>query len=191
MGRIIVSENVTLDGMTQDTAGDIGWFDEIMATIGRDEWAKVLFDEALGAEALLLGRHTDEWFAARWAARSGAWADRLNGMPKYVVSSTVEQAAWSNSTVLRGDMLDEVAKLKRELAGEIVVYASCQLVPALLAGDLVDEVRLLVFPVVLGAGRPLFGELTGQRRLRLIGAGTVGDGIASLSYEPLSSSPAS
>jgi dihydrofolate reductase len=138
MGKIIVSENVTLDGVVQD---DRGWFGGFR---GKDyeEWAKVETDEALSARALLLGRRSDEWFATRWASRTGEWADRLNGMPKYVVSSTIEHPAWNNSTVLNGDVVHEVSKLKRELDGDIVVYGSRQLVRTLMEHDLVDELRL-------------------------------------------------
>jgi dihydrofolate reductase len=187
MGKIVVSENVSLDGVVQDPTGDEGfrqggWFDQSLDK-NREEWAKVEFDEALGTEALLLGRRSDEWFAARWASRSGEWADRLNSLPKYVVSSTLEDPAWNNSTVLKGDVVHEVSKLKRELDGEIVVYASCQLVRTLMEHDLVDEVRLMVFPVVLGAGERLFGETSDKKSMRLLDTRTVGDGLAYLTYE--------
>jgi dihydrofolate reductase len=162
MGRIIVSENVSLDGVVQDPTGDEGfrhggWFGQI-GDKDREEWAKVELDEARGTEALLLGRRSDEWFAARWAGRSGEWADRLNSLPKYVVSSTLGEPHWNNSTILKGEVVNEVSKLKQQLAGEIVVYASCQLVRTLMEHDLVDELRLMVYPVVLGAGERLFGE---------------------------------
>src|SRR5512132_2158180 len=130
MGKIVVSENVTLDGVIQDPAGDEGF--RLGGWVGlikdRPELGKLALDEALGAEAQLLGRRSYEWFAARWPARSGEWAGRLNSMPKYVVSSTLEDPAWNNSTVLKGDVVNEVSKLKQELDGEIVVYASHQLV---------------------------------------------------------------
>jgi dihydrofolate reductase len=131
MGKIIVSENVSLDGVVQDPTGEEGFRLGGWSRIGdkdREAWAKVLLDEALGTEALLLGRRSDEWFAARWLSRSGEWADRLNSLPKYVVSSTVEEAKWNNPTVLAGDVVNEVSKLKQELDGDIVVYASTQLV---------------------------------------------------------------
>ena len=188
MGKIVVSENVTLDGVVQDPTGDEsfkrgGWFDQVFADKDREEWAKVLFDEALGTEALLLGRRSDQWFAARWASRSGAWADRLNSLPKYVVSSTLEHPAWNNSTVLKGNVVNGVSKLKQELDGEIVVYASCQLVRTLMEHDLVDELRLMVYPVVLGAGERLFGETSDKKSVRLLSTRTVGDGLAFLTYE--------
>jgi dihydrofolate reductase len=159
-----------------------GWFGEFG---GQDleEWTKVSFGEALGTEALLLGRRSDEWFAARWAGRSGEWADRLNGLPKYVVSSTLHEPRWANATVLRGEVTAEVAKLKQELAGDIAVYASYQLGHTLLEHDLVDELRLTVFPVVLGAGQRLFGETTDKKPMRLVGTKTIGNGLAFLTYE--------
>jgi dihydrofolate reductase len=186
MGKIIVSENVTLDGVVQDPTGEDGfrhggWFGQFG---GKDleEWAKVELDEALGAEALLLGRRSDEWFATRWASRTGEWADRLNSMPKYVVSSTLEHPAWNNSTVLAGDVVNEVSKLKQELDGDIVVYASLQLVRTLMEHDLVDELRLTVYPVVLGAGERLFGETSDKKPMRLLSTRTIGDGLTYLTY---------
>src|SRR5436853_2402893 len=154
MGKVVISENVSLDGVVQDPTGDEGfrhggWFGQI-GDKDREEWAKVEFDEALGAEALLLGRRSYEFFAARWPSRSGPWADRLNSLPKYVVSSTLEDPDWNNSTVLNGDAVTEVSKLKQELGGEIVVAASRQLVRTLMEHDPVDELRLMVYPVVLG-----------------------------------------
>jgi dihydrofolate reductase len=130
-----------------------------------------------------LGRRTDEWFASRWMSRSGEWADRLNSLPKYVVSSTVQDACWSNSTVLSGDVAQAVGKLKHEVDGEIVVYASYQLARTLLDHDLVDEVRLVVFPVVLGSGERLFGETDDPKPMRLVDTKTIGDGLARLTYE--------
>ena len=187
MGKIVVSENVSLDGVAQDPTGEEGfrhggWFGQI-ADKDREAWAKMELDEALGAEALLLGRRSDEWFATRWLSRSGEWADRLNSLPKYVVSSTLEEPRWTSATVLRGDVADEVSKLKQELDGDIVVYASTQLVRTLMEHDLVDELRLTVFPVVLGAGERLFGETSDSRPLRLVSTQTVGDGLAFLTYE--------
>jgi dihydrofolate reductase len=187
MGKIIVTENVSLDGVIQDPTGDEdfrhgGWFGQIPDK-DREAWAKIMLDEALGAEALLLGRRSDEWFATRWAERSGEWADRLNSLPKYVVSATLAQARWSNSTVLTGDVVNEVSKLRQELAGDIVVNASGQLVRTLMEHDLVDELRLMVYPFVLGAGERLFGATSDKKPLRLLGARAVGDSLAFLTYE--------
>ncbi len=187
MGKIIVSENVSLDGVVQDPTGDEGfrhggWFGQI-GDKDREEWAKVELDEALGTEALLLGRRSEEWFAARWAGRSGQWADRLNSLPKYVVSATLAEPRWNNSTVLKGEVANEVSKLKQQLDGEIVVYASCQLVRTLMEHDLVDELRLTVYPVVLGAGERLFGETSGKKSMRLINARTLGDDLVFLTYQ--------
>jgi dihydrofolate reductase len=152
----------------------------------REEWAKVELDEVLRAEALLLGRRSDEWFAERWLSRTGEWADRLNGMPKYVVSSTIEHARWTtstNSTVLKGDVVDEVSRLKREIDGEIVVFASTQLVHTLIEHDLVDQLRLMVYPVVAGAGKRLFEDVRDSKQLHLVQTRTVGDNLASLTYD--------
>ena len=187
MGKIVVSENVSLDGVTQDPTGEEGfghggWFGRI-GEKDREAWAKMELNEALGAEALLLGRRSDEWFATRWLSRSGDWADRLNSLPKYVVSSNLEEPRWTNATVLTGDVADAVSKLKQELDGDIVVYASTQLVHTLMEHDLVDELRLTVYPVVLGAGERLFGETSDSRPLRLVSTQTVGDGLAFLTYE--------
>ena len=148
-----------------------------------EEWARVETDEALGAEALLLGRRSDEWFATRWQSRGGEWADKLNSMPKYVVSATLKDPKWSNSTALNGDVVSEVSKLKQEIGGEILVYASYQLVHTLIEHDLVDEFRLVIFPVVLGNGARLFGETSDKKPLRLVHAETLGNGLAFVTYE--------
>jgi dihydrofolate reductase len=187
MGKIIVTENVSLDGVAQDPLGGEGfkhggWGTEILTT-DREEWAKVLQDEALASEALLMGRRTNEWFAAQWLSRSGVWADRLNSMPKYVVSSSLDMPKWSNATVLSGDVVQEVSNLKARLDGDIVVYGSTQLVPTLMEHDLVDEVRLILFPVVLGAGERIFGQTSDKKRMRLVQVRPVGDTFAFLSYE--------
>ena len=189
MGKIVISTNASLDGVVQDPDGQEGfrlggWFSEFG---GKDleQWAKVSLDEALGTEALLLGRRTDEWFAGRWTSRSGAWADRLNSLPKYVVSSTLQDPKWTNVTVLRGNVVDEVSKLKQEIAGDIVVYASYQLGRTLLEHDLVDELRLVMYPVVLGAGQRLFGETSDKKPMRLAETKTIGDGLAHLIYQPV------
>jgi dihydrofolate reductase len=187
MGKIVVSTNMTLDGVVQDPDGAEGferggWFGP---TGGKDleQWAGLMAEEAQDAAALLLGRRSDEWFASRWSSRDGEWADRLNSLPKYVVSSTLDAPRWTNATVLTGDAVDEAAKLKREVDGEIVVYASYPLVRALIEHDLVDELRLTVFPVVLGAGETLFGDTDGERAMRLLDRRTLGEGLIYLSYE--------
>jgi dihydrofolate reductase len=187
MGTIVISENVTLDGVVQDPAGDEGFRVGGWVGLIKDspQLSKLALDEALGAEALLLGRRSYEWFAARWPSRSGELADRLNSLPKYVVSSTLEHPAWNNSTVLEGDVLTEVSRLKHELDGEIVVPASFQLVRTLMEHDLVDELRLKVFPAVLGAGERLFGETSEKKPMRLLDVQTVEDGIAYLTYQPV------
>jgi dihydrofolate reductase len=185
MGKIVVSENITLDGVIQDPAGDEGfrhggWVGLISNS---PQLGKLALDEALGQEAFLLGRRTYEWLAARWPSRSGELADRLNSLPKYVVSTALEEPAWNNSTVLRGDVLTEVSKLKQELNGEIVVAGSFQLVHTLLEHDLVDELRLKIFPVALGAGERLFRETSDRKPMRLLGAQAVEGGIAYLTYQ--------
>src|SRR6266542_680065 len=185
MGKIVISENVTLDGVVQDPAGDEGF--RVGGWVGlikdRPELNKLALDEALGAEALLLGRRSYEWFAARWPSRSGELADRLNSLPKYVVSSTLKDPAWNNSTVLKGEVVNEVTKLKQELDGEIVVLASFQLVRVLMEHDLVDELRLKIFPVVLGDGERLFGETSDKKSMRLLDTRTVEGDIVFLTYE--------
>ncbi|HEY2398631.1 MAG TPA: dihydrofolate reductase family protein [Solirubrobacteraceae bacterium] len=188
MGKIVMSgpQNVSLDGVVQDPDGEEGfrlggWFVQFG---GKDleEWNKVALDEALGAEAWLLGRRSYEFFGVRWRPRSGELADRINSMPKYVVSSTLEHPEWNNSTVLAGDVVTEVSKLKQQLDGEIVVPGSYQLARTLVAHDLVDELRLVVFPVVLGAGERLFDESSEKKAMRLLDARTIGDGLAYLTY---------
>jgi dihydrofolate reductase len=187
MGKIIISDNASLDGVIQDPAGDegfrVGGWVGVIA--GRPELAKATLDEALGTEALLLGRRSYRWLAARWPSRTGALADRLNSLPKYVVSSTLEDPDWNNSTVLKGDVVTEVSKLKQELTGEIQVPASFQLTRTLLEHNLVDELRLKIFPVVLGAGKRLFGETSDKKPMRLINARILGDDIVFLTYEPV------
>ena len=185
MGNIIISENVSLDGVIQDPAGDEGFRVGGWVGLIKDspQLNKLALDEALGAEAWLLGRRSYEFFAARWPSRSGELADRLNSLPKYVVSSTLEDPDWDNSTVLKGDVVDEVSKLKQELGGEIVVPGSFRLLRTLIEHDLVDELRLKIFPVVLGAGERLFGETSDKKPMRLIDTRSLGDGILFLAYE--------
>jgi dihydrofolate reductase len=189
MAKIVISgpQNVSLDGVVQDPDGKEdfrlgGWFTQFG---GKDleEWNQVALDEALRAEAWLLGRRSYEFFGVRWRPRSGELADRLNSMPKYVVSSTLEGPEWNNTTVLKDDVVTEVSKLKQELGGEIVVPASYQLGRTLIEHDLVDELRLVVFPVVIGAGERLFGETSDPKPMRLVGTRTIGDGLAFLTYE--------
>ena len=177
MGKIVISENVSLDGLA-DGQRLFDWVGQI-----KGEAATVLLDEALGTEALLLGRRSYEFFAARWPSRSGEYADRLNSMPKYIVSSTLERPAWRNASVLPGGVLAEVSKLRRELTGDIVVYGSIQLVHTLLEHDHVDELRLKIYPVVLGAGGRLFGATSDKKAMRLVETRTVGDGLALLTYQ--------
>ena len=187
MGRIVISTNISLDGVVQDPDGREGfrlggWFGQF-GGYDLEEWAKVSFDEALGTAALLLGRRSDAWFAERWLSRPGEWADRLNRLPKYVVSATLQEPKWTNATVLAGEVVSEVSKLKQQIQGEIVVYASRPLVRTLMEHDLVDELRLTVFPVAVGAGERLFGETSDKRSLSLLSSRTVGDGLAFLTYE--------
>jgi dihydrofolate reductase len=189
MGRIVVTTNISLDGVVQDPDGHEGferggWFGQFG---GKDleEWARVETEEALSADALLLGRRSDEWFASRWLSRSGEWADKLNSMPKYVVSSTLKIPAWSDATIIAGDVVREVLALKQEIGGEILIYASYGLVQTLVEHDLVDELRLVIFPVVLGAGQRLFGETSEEKPMRLVNATTIGDGLAFVTYEPV------
>jgi dihydrofolate reductase len=185
MGRIVVSENVSLDGVIQDPAGVEGfrlggWVGRI-GSQGREEAAKVALDEALGADAFLLGRRSYEFLAGRWPSRSGPLADRLNSLPKYVVSSTLEAPVWNNTTVLKGDVIGEVSRVRRETDGEIVVAASFQLWHTLMKHDLVDELRLMIYPVVLGAGDRLFAADSGKKLMRLVNARPVDD-LALLTY---------
>jgi dihydrofolate reductase len=185
MGRIVISENVSLDGVIEDPTGVEGltvggWFWE---TDRGNDGEKFTLDKTLAAEALLLGRRSYEFLGATWPRRAGELADKMNSLPKYVVSSTLEDPDWNNSTVLKGDLVAEVSKLKQELNGEIVVLGSPQLARALIEHDLVDELRLMIYPVVLGAGARLFGETSGKRPMRLVDTRSVGDGIAILTYE--------
>ncbi len=188
MGRIVISQNVTLDGVVQDPTGEEGfkhggWFLQVNDK-DREEWAKVEFQEALGAEALLLGRRSYEYFATGWSSRPGEWADRLRSLPKYVVSSTpLVGPDWQNVTVLEDDVVNEISKLKQELDGEIIVYGSRQLVHTLMDHELIDELRLTIYPIVLGTGDRLFDELADKTPLRLAKATTIGDGFAFVTYE--------
>ena len=186
MGRIVVTEFVSLDGVMEDPGGSEdfkygGWSFEFDRG---EEGNKFKLDETVDSEAMLLGRVTYEGFAEAWPSREGDFADMFNTMPKYVVSSTLTDPEWTNTTVLDGDMAEAVSKLRRELDGDIVVHGSAQLVHELLDRDLVDEVRLMVFPVVLGDGKRVFGETGDKKTLRLKDSRIVGDGVAILVYEP-------
>jgi dihydrofolate reductase len=185
MARIVVTEFVSLDGVMEAPGGGegfehAGWTFEIARGAEGD---KFKLDESLEAEALLLGRVTYEGFAAAWPSMEGEFADKFNSMPKYVVSSTLADPQWNNSTVLAGDAVEEVSKLRQSSDGDIVVHGSAQLAQALLEHDLVDELRLMVFPVVLGSGKRLFGQSSAKKRLRLADSKIVGDGVAILIYE--------
>ena len=188
MGKIVVTEFVSLDGVIEDPGGaeDFkygGWSFEISRG---DEGDKFKLDEAFASEALLLGRVTYEGFAAAWPSREGEFADKFNTMPKYVVSSTLVEPEWNNSIVLNGDLAADVAKLRQQHDGDIVVHGSARLVQSLIEHDLVDELRLMVYPVVLGSGRRLFGETSDKKTLRLAGSKVVGDGVTILTYVPAS-----
>jgi dihydrofolate reductase len=189
MARIVMSgpQNVSLDGVVQDPDGQEGfrvggWFAEF-GDKDLEAWNQLALEEALRAEAWLLGRRSYEFFGLRWQPRSGELADRLNGMPKYVVSATLAEPEWNNSTVLEGDVVTAVSTLKQEMEGEIVVPGSHQLGRTLIEHDLVDELRLVVFPVVLGAGERFFGATTDRKPMRLRDTRRVGDGLVSLTYE--------
>jgi dihydrofolate reductase len=185
VGRIVVTEFVSLDGVMEDPGGSEnfrhgGWSFEIDSGEGMNFKA----DETMSSDAQLLGRVTYEGFADSWPSRDGEFADKFNTMPKYVVSSTLENPEWNNSTVLKGDLAEEVEKLKEKYEGDIVVHGSASLVQALIEGDLVDELRLMVFPVLLGSGKRVFGEVSDKKRLRLVDSKFVGDGVAILIYQP-------
>jgi dihydrofolate reductase len=186
VGRIVVTEFVSLDGVMEDPGGAEnvkhgGWSFEISRG---EEGDKFKLDEAFASEALLLGRVTYQGFAEAWPSREGEFADKFNNMPKYVVSSTLDEPEWNNSTVLKGDVAEEVGKLKQEQDGDIVVHGSARLVQTLVEHDLVDEFRLMVYPLVLGSGKRLFGDTSDKKPLRLVDSKVVGDGVAILVYEP-------
>ena len=187
MGKIVISENVALDGVIEDPTGGEGlgvggWFWE---TDRGEDGEKFTLDKTLATDALLLGRRTYEFFAATWPPRGGELADTMNTLPKYLVSSTLQDPGWNNTTVLQGDVVTEVSRLKQELAGEIAVLGSPRLARTLIEHDLADELRLMIYPVVLGAGARLFGETSDKKPMRLIDTQTVGDGIAILTYKPV------
>jgi dihydrofolate reductase len=186
MGRIIVSEFISLDGVVEDPGGAEnyehgGWSSEFDRGADGD---KFKLDETLGSEALLLGRVTYEGFAAAWPKIDNEFAEKFNTMPKYVVSSTLTDPSWTNTTVLEGGPVDAVSELKDSVSGDIVIHGSATLVRTLLNNDLVDELRLMTFPVVLGSGKRLFAVTGAKKPLRLADCKTVGDGIAVLTYTP-------
>jgi dihydrofolate reductase len=188
MARIVVTEFISLDGVMESPGGGedfehAGWTFQIDRG---EEGDKFKLDETMATEALLLGRKTYEGFAAAWPSMEGDFADKFNSMPKYVVSSTLESPDWNNSTVLAGELVAEVEKLKENTAGDVVVHGSAQLVQALVEHDLVDELRLMVFPVVLGTGKRLFGETSGKKSFVLEDSKTVGAGVTILVYRPSS-----
>jgi dihydrofolate reductase len=187
MGRIVVTEFMSLDGVIEDPGGSEnfkhgGWS---FAISGGDEGGQFKLDETRSSAALLLGRVTYEGFAEAWPSRDGEFADLFNSMPKYVVSSTLEKGEWNNSTVLKGDLAESVAQLKRDQDGDIVVHGSARLVQGLLEHDLVDELHLMLFPVALGGGLRLFGETSDKKTFRLVSSQAVGDGVLILIYQPL------
>ena len=199
MGKIVISTNVTLDGVVQDPDGQEGferggWFHQFVGGKDLEEWVVNETEEVLGAEALLLGRRSFEWFASRAPSMgervSRQWADRMNSLPKYVVSSTLVRPRWNNTTVLDRDAVSEISSLKQRSHGDILVYGSYQLARTLMARNLADELRLVVFPVVLGAGRRLFDETIDKRPLHLVDTRRIGDGLVHHTYRfaPASSS---
>jgi len=187
MGSIVVFENVSLDGVTQDPTGEEGFSPHDwragLPPADRQKWDKLILDDALSAQALLLGRRSYEFFAARYPHRTGELADKMNSVPKYVVSTTLADPGWNNSTVLDGDVVGEVSTLKHAVDGEIRVYASSQLVHTLIAHDLVDELRLTIFPLVMGAGMHLFDQTDNPKPLRLLNIRSVGDSLSYLAYQ--------
>ena len=195
MGKIVISSNITLDGVVQDPDGEEGferggWFHQFVGGKDLEDWVTRETEEALGAEALLLGGRSSEWFACRMLSRDGAdvrvsreWADRVKSIRKYIVSSTLEDPQWSNATVLNGDAVKEVSELKRKVDGEILVYGSYQLVHTLTEQNLADELRLVVFPVVLGTGLRIFDETSDKKPLHLVNTRRMGEGLVFYTYE--------
>ena len=195
MARIIMSgpQNMTLDGVIDDPDGAEGsrrgdWFRRVG---GQDleQWNVVAFEEAASAEAWLLGRRSYQFFGSRWRDRQGPLADRLNDIPKYVVSSTLTDPEWRNTTVLRGDLVDEVTRLKDEIDGDIIIPASYTVGRMLIEHDLVDELRIVVFPVVLGEGARFFDGINADKRLRHLDSSLIGSGLVHLRYEFVHASP--
>lgn len=186
MGKIIVATNMTLDGVIQDPTGDEdfelgGWFEDMSET-DRAAWAKLETEEALAASALVFGARSYEWFARRWGGRAGAWGEQLQRLPKYVVSSGPIKTKWGPVTVLSGEPASDLKTVKEQVEGDILVYGSGQLLGTLFDNDLVDELRLFVFPTALGTGRRLFQDITSHQRLEQVLATSVGDGLLQLVY---------
>ena len=188
MGRIVVTEFISLDGVVEGPGGGenyrhAGWTFQIDRGEEGDTYK---LDETMASKALLLGRVTYEGFASAWPSVEGEFGDKFNSMPKYVISSTLSDPEWNNTTVLRGDLVKEVSALKDEIDGDIVVHGSPQLVQGLIENDLVDEMRLMVFPVVLGEGKRLFGDTSDKKTMTLTDSKTFGGGVALLTYTPAS-----
>ncbi len=186
MGRIVVTEFVSLDGVIEAPGGGedfehAGWTFQIDRGEDGDKFKT---DETMSSEALLLGRVTYDGFAAAWPNMQGDFADKFNSMPKYVVSSTLADPPWTGSTVISGDVVAEIRRLREESDGDLVVHGSASLVQTLIENDLVDELHLMVFPVVLGKGKRLFGDTTAKKPMRLTDSKVVGDGVAILIYQP-------
>ncbi|MFD3403410.1 dihydrofolate reductase family protein [Kribbella sp. NPDC058693] len=195
MGKIVISSNVTLDGVVQDPDGSEGferggWFHQFVGSKDLEDWQARETQEALDVEALLLGARSSKWFASRMVSGVGAavrvspeWADRINSLPKYVVSSALDEPLWTNATVLSGDAVKEISELKRKVDGEILVYGSYQLQRTLIEENLADELRLVVFPVMLGTGRRLFDETSDKKPLHLVNTRKLGDSLVFYTYE--------
>lgn len=195
MGKIVISSNVTLDGVVQDPDGEEGferggWFHQYVGGKDLEDWVARETQEALDAQALLLGGRSSEWFTDRMTARNEAegrvspeWANRVRSLPKYIVSSTLEDPQWGNATVLGGDVMKEISELKGKVVGEILVYGSYQLVRTLIEHNVADELRLVVFPVVLGSGLRIFDETSDKKPLHLVDTRKMGDSLVFSTYE--------
>ena len=186
MGRIVVTEYISVDGVVEAPSGTeeferIGWADDFSRGPEGDSFK---IEETMASDALLLGRVTYDGFAPVWPLVEGEFAEKFNTMPKYVISSTLEDPEWNNTTVLRGDVVEEVTKVKEKHEGDIVVHGSPQLAQTLIEHDLVDELRLMVYPVIVGAGKRLFGETADKKNLRLVETTTFNDGVHVLVYRP-------
>jgi len=186
MGKIIVTEFVTLDGVMEAPGGENREFGGWALDVDRgEEGDKFKHEETMSSEALLLGRVTYEGFAEAWPPRTGEFADKFNSMPKYVVSSTLKEPTWTNTTILDGNVVEEVLALREKIEGEIVVHGSRTLAQSLLEHNLVDELHLMVFPIILGRGERLFGEMRSKIAAKLIDSKIVGNGVVILVYKLL------